>query len=72
MQHGLLVDTAAGMAYLYNNGVEHRDLKSANCLVTHDWRVKVGFVFRIFSAALSSLIPLSLGDVRLCSLPLED
>ena len=30
------------MAYLYKNGVEHRDLKSANCLVTHDWRVKVG------------------------------
>ncbi|CAN0072666.1 unnamed protein product, partial [Scytosiphon promiscuus] len=41
VQHGLLVDTAAGMTYLYNNGVEHRDLKSANCLVSHDWRVKV-------------------------------
>ncbi|CAN0434518.1 unnamed protein product [Pylaiella littoralis] len=40
-QHGLLVDTAAGMTYLYNNGVAHRDLKSANCLVTHDWRVKI-------------------------------
>eukprot|EP00903_Cladosiphon_okamuranus_P015667 g14469.t1 len=41
VQHGLVVDTAAGMTYLYNNGVEHRDLKSANCLVTHDWRVKI-------------------------------
>ncbi|CAN0440080.1 unnamed protein product [Pylaiella littoralis] len=40
-QYGLLVDTAAGMTYLYNNGVAHRELKSANCLVTHDWRVKI-------------------------------
>lgn len=53
VQHGLLVDTAAGMTYLYNNGVEHRDLKSANCLVTHDWRVKVRFIARALSAALS-------------------
>lgn len=37
----LLVDTAEGMAYVYDIGVEHRDLKSDNCLVTHDWRVKV-------------------------------
>ncbi|CAM9187175.1 unnamed protein product [Pylaiella littoralis] len=40
-QQGLLADTAAGMTYLYDNGVAHRDLKSANCLVTHDWRVKI-------------------------------
>ncbi|CAB1102808.1 unnamed protein product [Ectocarpus sp. CCAP 1310/34] len=40
-RHGLLLDTAEGMAYLYKNGVQHRDLKSANCLVTHDWRVKI-------------------------------
>lgn len=53
VKHGLLVDTAEGMAYLYNNGVEHRDLKSANCLVTHDWRVKVCIRAQdIFSAAL--------------------
>lgn len=47
VQHGLLVDTAAGMQYLYKNGVEHRDLKSANCLVTHDWRVKVLLIMGI-------------------------
>lgn len=41
VRHGLLLDTAEGMTYLYNNGVQHRDLKSANCLVAHDWRVKV-------------------------------
>lgn len=41
LQHRLILDTAEGMAYLYNAGVEHRDLKSANCLVTHDWRAKV-------------------------------
>lgn len=41
IKHGLLMDTAEGMDYLYNAGVEHRDLKSANCLVTHDWRIKV-------------------------------
>ena len=41
VKHGLLADTAEGMSYLYGAGVEHRDLKSANCLVTHDWRVKV-------------------------------
>ena len=41
IKHGLLMDTAEGMNYLYNAGVEHRDLKSANCLVTHDWRIKV-------------------------------
>ncbi|CAM9487507.1 unnamed protein product, partial [Hapterophycus canaliculatus] len=41
VQHGLLMDTAEGMTYLYENGVEHRDLKSANCLVSHDWRVKI-------------------------------
>ncbi|CAM9883042.1 unnamed protein product, partial [Ectocarpus sp. 4 AP-2014] len=41
VRHGLLLDTAEGMTYLYNNGVQHRDLKSANCLVTHDWRVKI-------------------------------
>ena len=41
VKYGILEDTAAGMTYLYNQGVEHRDLKCANCLVTHDWRVKV-------------------------------
>lgn len=41
VKHGLLTDIAEGMKYLYDAGVEHRDLKSANCLVTHDWRVKV-------------------------------
>lgn len=41
VQHRLILDTAEGMAYLCNAGVEHRDLKSANCLVTHDWRAKV-------------------------------
>lgn len=41
VKHGILEDTAGGMTYLYHMGVEHRDLKCANCLVTHDWRVKV-------------------------------
>ena len=40
VEHGLLADTVEGMKYLYDAGVEHRDLKSANCLITHDWRVK--------------------------------
>lgn len=38
----LMADVAEGMAYIYKAGVEHRDLKSDNCLVTHDWRAKVG------------------------------
>lgn len=41
VKDGLLTDIAEGMKYIYDAGVEHRDLKSANCLVTHDWRVKV-------------------------------
>ena len=34
-------DIAAGMRYLYAQGVEHRDLKCANCLLTAEGRVKV-------------------------------
>ena len=30
-----------GMRYLYSQGVEHRDLKCANCLLTTEGRVKV-------------------------------
>lgn len=67
VQHGLLVDTAAGMAYLYKNGVEHRDLKSANCLVTHDWRVKVG----CRDCVHCTLRPHFVGNFRFFSLPLE-
>lgn len=40
--HRLMADVAEGMTYIYKAGVEHRDLKSDNCLVTHDWRAKVG------------------------------
>ena len=34
-------DVARGMAYLYSQGVEHRDLKSANVLLTQEGRAKV-------------------------------
>ena len=34
-------DIALGMRYLYSQGVEHRDLKCANCLLTAEGRVKV-------------------------------
>lgn len=34
-------DVARGMAYLYKSRIEHRDLKSLNCLLTHDGRGKV-------------------------------
>ena len=35
------LDVARGMAYLYKSRIEHRDLKSLNCLLTHDGRGKV-------------------------------
>ena len=34
-------DVALGMSYLYSQGVEHRDLKALNVLLTHDLRCKV-------------------------------
>ena len=34
-------DVALGMSYLYAQGVEHRDLKALNVLLTHDLRCKV-------------------------------
>ena len=34
-------DVALGMAHLYSQGVEHRDLKALNVLLTHDLRCKV-------------------------------
>jgi len=39
----LLADTARGMVYLHNQQplILHRDLKSANILVTKDWRAKL-------------------------------
>ncbi|EGD76164.1 TKL protein kinase [Salpingoeca rosetta] len=40
-KHSFLCDTAAGMHYLHQKGRMHRDLKSANLLVTMDWRIKV-------------------------------
>jgi serine/threonine protein kinase len=36
-----ILDIAIGMKYLYINGVEHRDLKTANVLLDHSDRVKV-------------------------------
>merc|ERR1719316_2581992 len=34
-------DVALGMSYLYSQGVEHRDLKALNVLLTRDLRCKV-------------------------------
>ncbi|CAM9347138.1 unnamed protein product, partial [Discosporangium mesarthrocarpum] len=40
----ILRDVAAGMAYLSENNVQHRDLKSPNVLLTHDWRAKARYI----------------------------
>lgn len=39
-----LLDAALGMLYLHNRPTPliHRDLKSANLLVSDTWRIKVG------------------------------
>eukprot|EP01103_Thecamoeba_quadrilineata_P019864 TRINITY_DN8252_c0_g1_i1.p1 TRINITY_DN8252_c0_g1~~TRINITY_DN8252_c0_g1_i1.p1 ORF type:complete len:519 (+),score=105.47 TRINITY_DN8252_c0_g1_i1:39-1595(+) len=34
-------DAAKGLAYLHAKGVIHRDIKSKNCLVDENWKVKV-------------------------------
>jgi len=35
-------DAATGLNFLHLSGIIHRDLKSANLLVTADWRIKIG------------------------------
>eukprot|EP00043_Microstomoeca_roanoka_P008610 m.82757 g.82757 ORF g.82757 m.82757 type:complete len:1276 (-) comp14317_c0_seq1:1885-5712(-) len=40
-RHTFLQDTAAGMNYLHEQTRMHRDLKSANLLVTESWQIKV-------------------------------
>ena len=50
------LDVALGMAHLYSQGVEHRDLKALNVLLTRDLRCKVTD-FRRRPAARGSACP---------------
>ena len=38
---GMAYEIAAGMAYLYSRGVEHRDLKAKNCLLDEHGHIKL-------------------------------
>ena len=35
------LDVSLGMEYLHRHNVYHGELRSANLLVTHDWRLKI-------------------------------
>ena len=35
------MDVAAGLAFLHANNISHRDLKSPNILLTHNWEAKI-------------------------------
>ncbi|CAM9449022.1 unnamed protein product [Choristocarpus tenellus] len=41
IKHSILMDIATAVRYLYQHNVQHRDLKSLNVLITHDWQAKV-------------------------------
>lgn len=41
IRHKIIKDVASGMGYLYEQGLQHRNLHSHNVLITKEWGAKV-------------------------------
>lgn len=37
----IAIEVAKGMQYLHSRGLMHRDIKSENILVGHDWEIRI-------------------------------
>ena len=61
---GIMLDVAEGMAYLHSQSVVHRDLKSSNVLLTHNFRAKIAD----FGMA-REIVPHELGQYTTCGTP---